>query len=64
MSTVSFADVYGGVGPTRRRGETAAPADERASSWPGDEANPKPAYFWAGMVALLILARVLWERGK
>ena len=56
MSTITFADMYGarsGSQPTT--GETANGAAATDNS-------PAPAFSWLGMIAALIIIRLLWEK--
>lgn len=60
--TVGYSDIYGGAGPGTKQGEMPAPQSQQASGSAGPSAT-RPAFFWAGMVALLIALRILWEKG-
>lgn len=60
--SVGFSDIYGGAGPGVKTGEMPAPASQQASGSTGPTGT-KPAFFWAGLVGLLIALRFLWEKG-
>ena len=55
--TVRIAEVYGR--PTA--GSNPRPPAVNEASGPMDRDN-RPALFWFGMVALLVLLRVVWDR--
>lgn len=64
MSSMVFSDIYGaGFGLGRPPGASAPSGAERSAT-PVADANAAPAMSWVGMVALLVLVRVLWEYGK
>lgn len=61
-STISFADIYGSRAPT---GEKVGPTDkERASGDTVPATDNQTKYFWVSLVVLLIVIRVLWEKGN
>lgn len=61
-STLTFADLYGGVAPGRSRGETTEKDSASASGdIPGGDMK-KPALYWVALVAMLVAVRVLAEK--
>lgn len=63
-ATISFADLYGYRGPGRKGGDTTDPSDVEKASGDAVPANGgKPAFSWLVLVALLVIIRVLWEKG-
>ncbi len=61
--TVAYSDLYGSKTPGRDTGNNELQPVARASgSVPAG--SKTPALFWVGMVALLVLIRLLWEKGK
>lgn len=62
-STISFGDLYGYRTPGNK--SPNQPTDtEKASGSTGSLASNRPSYFWIAMVGLLVIARVLWEKGS
>lgn len=64
QASISFADLYGATPPGRAPGNTQPTDTEQASGRAGGVSGNSPAYFWLGMVAMLFIARFLWEKGR
>jgi hypothetical protein len=63
QSTLSFSDIYGPSVPGKKG--TAERSDtEKASGTTGPVASANPVSFWLAMVGMLVVARILWERGR
>lgn len=61
--TVAFSDLYGGRTPGRDTGSNEIqPVAAASGNVPAG--TKTPAMFWIGMVALLVVVRILWEKGK
>jgi hypothetical protein len=61
--TVSLSDLYGNKTPGREAGNNELqPIAAASGSVP--TSGKTPAMFWVGMVAMLVIIRVLWEKGK
>ena len=62
-STVSYSDLYGAKTPGREAGNNEL-QPIAAASGQVPAGSKTPAMFWVGMVAIMVLIRVLWEKGK
>lgn len=60
--TVGFSDIYGGAGPGVKSGEMPPPASQQASGATGPT-TARSAWYWAALVGLLVVVRLLWEKG-
>ena len=61
--TVSYSDLYGAKTPGREAGNNELqPVAQASGSVPAGDKSP--AMFWIGMLAMLVVIRVLWEQGK
>lgn len=61
--TVAYSDLYGSKTPGREAGNNELqPVATASGTVPAG--NKTPAWFWIGMVGMLVLVRVLWEKGK
>jgi len=57
--TVRISEVYG----RRQAGSNPRPPAVNEASGPIEKDN-RPALFWFGMVAMLVLLRVVWDRAE
>lgn len=61
--TVAYSDLYGSQTPGRDTGTNELqPVAAASGNVPAGVKSP--AMFWVGMVVLLVLVRLLWEKGK
>lgn len=64
--TISFADLYGYRTPGTNSGPNQPSDTEKASG--ATVAKSKvvvnPSHFWLALVGLIVLIRVLWEKGS
>ncbi len=60
--TVTYSDLYGAKTPGRDVSNELQPVAAASGSVPAGAKSP--AMFWVGMVAMLVLIRFLWEKGK
>lgn len=62
-STMSFADLYGYRTPGNKNANDS-PDTQKASGNTGAVLTSKPSYIWVAMIGMLVIARILWEKGS